>query len=194
MFFYNTFHTKFNIIESKENINTLKCNKYVVKEKFGSGSRNIGLNMTKQAISFSNGLINPLFQPYVEGEEFSVDGYCDINTKLMGLVIRKREIVIDGESKVTTTLSMENPLYRKIAKIVSELKIQYHFVLQFILSKKGEIFILECNARYGGASSVSLKSGLKSFEWFLNNDNKKSKVFYPKKQITQVRHEANIFL
>jgi carbamoyl-phosphate synthase large subunit len=195
MFFYNTFHTKFNIIESKENINTLKCNKYVVKEKFGSGSRNIGLNLTKkQAISFSNRLLNPLFQPYVEGEEFSVDGYCDINTKLMGLVIRKREIVIDGESKVTTTLSMENPLYRKIAKIISELKIQYHFVLQFILSKKGEIFVLECNARYGGASSISIKSGLKSFEWFLNNDKLKNQVFLPKKQITQVRHETNLFL
>ena len=112
----------------------------------------------------------------------------------MGLVIRKREIVVDGESKVTTTLSMENPLYSKIAKVISVLKIQYHFVLQFILGKKGEIFVLECNAGYGGASSVSLKSGLKSFEWFLNNDKLKNQVFYPKKQITQVRHETNIFL
>jgi carbamoyl-phosphate synthase large subunit len=89
---------------------------------------------------------------------------------------------------------MENPLYRKIAKIISELKIQYHFVLQFILSKKGEIFVLECNARYGGASSISIKSGLKSFEWFLNNDKLKNQVFLPKKQITQVRHETNLFL
>ena len=100
----------------------------------------------------------------------------------MGLVIRKREIVIDGESKVTTTLSMEKLCIGRLLRL-NELKIQYHFVLQFILSKKGEIFILECNARYGGASSVSLKSGLKSFEWLLNNDNKKAKCSIQKNKL-----------
>ena len=74
------------------------------------------------------------------------------------------------------------------------MKIQYHFVLQFIIDNKGKIHVLECNARYGGASSLSIKSGLKSFQWFLEHNNFNKKLFIPKKQITQVRYEDNLFL
>lgn len=193
--FYETFSTKFNLIKTSEQIDDIKQKQLVVKETSGSGSRNIGLNLTKEkALLFSKKLNKPIFQPYINGEEFSVDGYCDMDYKLLGLVIRKREIVVGGESKVTTILTGNNPLYNHIIKIINEMKIQYHFVLQFIIDNKGKIHVLECNARYGGASSLSIKSGLKSFQWFLEHNNFNKKLFIPKKQITQVRYEDNLFL
>ena len=149
--------------------------------------------MKEQAKKISQTLEHPIIQPFIEGEEYSVDGYCSESFQLLGLVIRKRSLVLNGESKVTEVIDSNSGLYYKVKEVINSLRIQYHFVLQFILTPEGEINILECNARYGGASSVSIHLGLDSFKWFIEGYESDAQVI-PAKRVFQIRHEANLYL
>lgn len=194
--FYNTFKSFVNVIPTFENVEDLDngCNSLVVKERFGAGSTNLFLKKTKeQAKKISQTLEHPIIQPFIEGEEYSVDGYCSESFQLLGLVIRKRSLVLNGESKVTEVIDSNSDLYSKIKQVINHLKIQYHFVLQFILTPKGEVYILECNARYGGASSVSVHVGLDSFKWFIEGFESELQIL-PANRTVQVRHETNLYL
>lgn len=194
--FYHEFNSSINIIPTFEKIDDLNIssNCLVVKERFGSGSTNLFLKQTKeQAIEICKELKQPIIQPFIEGQEYSVDGYCSEKFKLLGLVIRKRSKVVNGESKVTDVIDSNSNLYKRLEDVISKLNVQYHFVLQFILTPKDEIHILECNARYGGASSISIHLGVDSFKWFIENHESELQIV-PTKSITQIRHETNLYL
>jgi carbamoyl-phosphate synthase large subunit len=140
---------------------------YVVKERYGSGSVGIGLKLSwTEAQEHAKQLQNPLFQPFVEGQEWSVDLYRSRMGQMIGCVARQRNVIQKGESQITTTV-----LYPALQTLCSELanglNIQGHAVVQVIEEGKGQFHIIECNPRFGGASTASLAVGLDSFYWFL---------------------------
>ena len=64
------------VIQTEISCNKIKSNSFVVKEQFGAGSNNIGINLDQsKAIKHSTRLDNPIFQPFIKGEEISVDLY-----------------------------------------------------------------------------------------------------------------------
>ena len=70
------------------------ADRYVVKERYGAGSRNIGLNLDrKAALAHAAGLEHPVFQPYIDGTEVSVDAWVDRHHRVKGLVHEGRERV-----------------------------------------------------------------------------------------------------
>jgi carbamoyl-phosphate synthase large subunit len=151
-------------------VNAVQTERVVVKERFGSGAKNILLNASKEeARNFSKELENPIFQPFVEGREFSVDCYVDRSGICRSVVTRSRDVVVDGESQVTT-IAKERALTQKAAAFVERHKLQGHSVLQVLQNATGTRLI-ECNARFGGASTLSEHVGLKSFLWFLREAN-----------------------
>ena len=38
-------------------------------------------------------------------------------------------------------------------------------MLQMFITPQNEFFLIECNPRFGGASTLSIKAGLESFKW-----------------------------
>jgi carbamoyl-phosphate synthase large subunit len=166
--FYEKLSTMgFPVIQTTEDVHLLQSNAIVVKERFGAGSENIALNITvEQAIRHASKLKNPVFQPYIPGEEISVDIYIDLHGKTKGVVLRRRELIVKGESQVTTTFT--NPGIEKIFSDLAErLGLYGHIVMQAIVDSSGKIQIMECNSRFGGASTLSIAVGLDSFFWFL---------------------------
>ena len=146
-------------------INEVKFDRYVVKERYGSGAYYVGIDLTKdQALAHSKNLKSPIFQRFIKGEEISVDCYVDSNRIIKGMVLRTRTFVLNGESVITTTI--ENALIEdKLRFILSELNFYGHIVLQIICDEQNEIHIIECNTRFGGASTLAVKVGLDSFYW-----------------------------
>lgn len=139
----------------------------VVKERWGAGSISIGIGLTKsQSQEHAAGLDEAIFQPMVKGVEFSVDAYVTLKGDVKGLVIRKRERVVNGESQITCTVNDEI-LNDKFRSIIEKLNVYGHIILQAIIDDKNEINIIECNCRFGGASTLGLRAGLDSFYWFL---------------------------
>lgn len=67
-FFFKNNQVDFNIKTSLDVKDLVGVDFFVVKDRFGSGSKNIGLNLNKEeAIEFSKRLLNPLFQEYIRG-------------------------------------------------------------------------------------------------------------------------------
>lgn len=143
----------------------------VVKERFGAGGRNVGINLRKEdAVKHAKNLACPIFQPFIDGEEISVDMYITKNGILKGMIMRKRELVVDGEAQITTTFY--NMRLEELCIRFSQKHSFYgHLTLQVIQDKSNEFHIIECNPRFGGASTLSVACGLDSFYWFILESN-----------------------
>lgn len=184
-----SFHT----IPTCTRIDELTCRRFVVKERFGSGSKNVLLNGSKaEALTRAKTLKEPIFQPFIEGNEYSVDTYVDQKGICVGSIVRAREKVVGGESKVTTYAPNE-ALAKSVEALVVKLGLKNHAITQAIVNEQG-IFIIECNARFGGASSLSYKMGLESFLWFLQETAHQPLTFTLHTDVTRlVRVEQDVF-
>ena len=140
--------------------------RWVVKERFGSGSKNIRLDVSaEKARSSLSRFENPVCQPYIEGPESSVDLYIAQNTAPKGCIVRTRDVVIHGESQVTTTTERPD-IEETCLEAAADIGLTGHALFQIIEDPRGTLKILECNCRFGGASSLSVAAGLDSFYWF----------------------------
>jgi len=138
----------------------------VVKERFGAGSVGIGLNLSyEEAVKHAKTLEQPIFQPFILGEEISIDSWIGKTGKVAGVVLRRRDRVIFGESQVTTTFT-DKLLEKQAVEFISKLELRGPVVLQAIVSE-GELHVIECNPRFGGASTASIAVGLDSLYWSL---------------------------
>lgn len=174
-------------IETALDSDTLDAQRFVVKERFGAGAKSMACNVSKEeALHHAKQLQEPIFQPFIEGKEYSIDCYVDKNMACRGVVVRSRDVVVNGESQVTTIVH-DRELAKKAAEFVTCHSIQGHSVLQVFKNANGS-FLIECNARFGGASTLSDYAGLKSFLWFLQEVNGVGfKVTLTDKIIRQVR-------
>lgn len=157
----------FPAVEAVDDINNLSSDSFVVKERFGAGAHKIGLGLGReQALAHAGKLENPVFQPYIAGKEASVDVYVDRTGKVKGAIARTRDLVVHGESQITTTFENKN-LEQLCAGLAEKLGINGHAIFQVIIDEDEDFHIIECNSRFGGASTLSLAAGLDSFYWFL---------------------------
>ena len=140
---------------------------FVVKERHGAGSLSLGLNLPyAAAVAHAQTLQEPIFQPFIHGREISVDGYVNRAGQVHGLVARTRDVVVRGESQVTTTIH-DPALVARLTPLVAKLGLYGPFVLQALLTDDGGLHIIECNCRFGGASTLGIAAGVDSFFWFL---------------------------
>lgn len=138
----------------------------VVKERFGAGSRSIAIGLSLfQAQRHATGLADPLFQPFVTGDEISMDAWLTSGGALHGLVLRRRDRVVNGESQTTTTFR-DARLEAQAADILERLDLSGPVVMQAIVTEMG-LAVIEVNARFGGASTASLSVGLDMLYWSL---------------------------
>jgi carbamoyl-phosphate synthase large subunit len=187
-----------NVIPTYVSAKEVQSYHLVVKERYGSGSEGIGIKLVRdEAVTHSLQLQNPVFQPYIEGKEVSVDCYIDNKKNIKGIIMRSRDKVINGESQITTTFHNER-LYLLCGAFIKNYNFYGHVILQ-IIQNQDKYHIIEVNARIGGASTLSFQIGLDSLYWFLleaNNqdlsryvlDIDKTKIF------KQVRYPADEIL
>ncbi len=155
------------IVPTAEDINGIEGSVFVAKERLGAGAKNIALNVSKKdAIKHARRLNAPIFQPFIAGKEYSVDFYITRNGTPKGAISRSRDLIRNGESQVTTT-ARKPALEKFCATVAKVLKLRGHLVFQAVEDKVGVYHILECNCRFGGASTLSMAAGLDSFYWFM---------------------------
>jgi carbamoyl-phosphate synthase large subunit len=185
-------------INSDLRVDNCDSNYFVVKERFGAGSLSIAINVNKEsAVKHSKTLENPLFQPFIHGTEISVDSYVTQSGIVKGIVTRYRSVIDNGESVITESFFNES-LNNELLEILTKLNLYGHVILQIILDMNNKIHIIECNSRFGGASTLSIEAGLDSFYWFLheaNCINIDNMPFQLKKQkITQIRFPQDLIV
>lgn len=156
----------FPVIPASASPEDLAAPRFVVKERYGAGSRNIGLGLSlAEAVKHAELLESPVYQPHIEGQEISVDLYVTSAGRCKGVVLRRRIKVVNGESQVTETFRDEK-LETMFAEFAERIDIYGHAVFQAIVTASGSCRIIECNARWGGASHLAVAAGLDSLYWF----------------------------
>lgn len=141
--------------------------RYVVKERFGAGARSIGVGLNRfDAIRHATELVAPIFQPEISGVEISVDGWVDDCGLVRGVVLRTRDVIVSGEAQVTTTFKNAE-IEMLVRNVIEALQLRGHVVMQAFMGVEGGVQLIECNARFGGASTASIAVGLDSIFWSL---------------------------
>lgn len=197
-FYHHCVNSSISAVQTEKNIESIQSNKYVVKEQFGAGSLSMGLNLNAaDGIAHAKKLQYPVYQPFINGNEFSIDVYVQKNKQVKGIIIRKRELVENGESQITYNVSNQQ-LKECCIAFAKSLNFYGHIVLQAIVDKQGNPWLIECNARFGGASTLSIQCGLDSFYWFLLESNGVDITSYPfiydeERTYKQVRYMADKF-
>lgn len=139
---------------------------FVVKERFGAGSKRIGLGLSRTAaLDHAKGLENPIFQPFVVGVEISIDGWISKAEDVTGVILRRRDVLTAGESQITTTFK-DMGIEKDAVNVIKALRLRGPVVLQGFITADG-LKIIECNPRFGGASTASIAAGLDSLYWSL---------------------------
>lgn len=139
----------------------------VVKERFGAGSRSIAIDVGRaDALRAAASMHCPVFQPYLRGEEFSVDAWVSRSGVVRGPVVRRRDTVTNGESSVTTT-TRDRTLESLALSVLAWLPARGPVNLQIIRTSDGCPHLVEVNTRFGGASTCSLHAGLDVWRWEL---------------------------
>ena len=87
--------------------------------------------------------------------------------KLSKYFIRKRDYVEDGESKITSTVKSYK-FKKLLEKYLNTFKLYGPVNFQFF-EYKNKIFLIECNPRFGGATTFSLSCGLDLFYYSILN-------------------------
>jgi carbamoyl-phosphate synthase large subunit len=185
-------------IPASTDINQTTWEFYVVKERYGAGSRKIGLNLGREfAARHGATLEYPIYQPYIAGQEISIDAWLDRNYQVKGLVLRSRDQVIDGESQVTTTFR-DAQIEVIVKGVLQTLKLRGPVVLQAIIDADNNLHIIECNSRFGGASTLAIAAGLDMFYWSLLESYGVDVSEYPfdrvSGEIRQIRVPSDIYL
>lgn len=181
------------IIPTAKSPEDLNGSLFVVKERYGAGSRGIGLGLSRDAVlEHAKMLENPIFQPFIAGHEISIDAWVSKDGEVPGIILRHRDMVVAGESQVTTTfrdVSLENDAL----KVIKALNLRGPIVLQAIVTDKG-LQVIECNPRFGGASTASIAAGLDVLYWSLaelENNNFKPVFYRAKNEVKQVRYPVD---
>ncbi len=139
---------------------------YVVKERWGAGSEDILLDLGREEASDrSIPMQSPVFQPFIRGREVSADLYAEQAGTIKGVITRHRKLVVEGESQITCSFR-NGPLEDLCRELAEKLNLYGHIVLQVLIDDNNDFHIIEGNARFGGASTLSLALGLDSFYWF----------------------------
>lgn len=154
-------------IPAHERVDDAGPGPFVVKERFGAGSRAIGLKLGADAArAHAATLESPIVQPFVEGCEISVDAWLDRRGNAKGLVLRRRDRIRNGESEVTTTFR-DAAIESQCRRVLEALGLAGPVVMQALIEADGRLHVIECNARFGGASTTGIAAGLDSLQWSL---------------------------
>lgn len=103
-----------------------------------------------------------LFHPFISAREYSIDMLMGIKPgQVLQCVVRERVDVRGGEAKISKIVSMPD-LEREASHIASAIGLVGHNVMQAFFTDEGDIYHIETNPRFGGASNLSIKAGLDS--------------------------------
>jgi carbamoyl-phosphate synthase large subunit len=140
----------------------------IAKKRFGFGSRD-------QFVAFAAHELEVLLarqaseefivQPFISGQEYTVDAYVDRAGHLLAALSRKRIEVLAGEVDVSET-HHNAKILELTARALAFPGWEGPITLQFIDSAQGPVTI-EVNPRFGGGVTHSIHCGLDMPRWLL---------------------------
>jgi len=130
----------FPTIASSLELNETNSSSFVVKERFGAGSKSIGINLSRrEALVHAGTLTDPIFQTFIKGREYSVDLYIQSSKKVKGAICRTRNKIVNGESQITVTEN-NTELAEICSQFAEALKLYGHVIFQVLKDEAGDFY------------------------------------------------------
>lgn len=104
-----------------------------------------------------------VIQPFVFGEEYTVDVFCDFCGNPIYITPRKRLAVRAGEV-LKTEICQDKEIIDEVKMLISHFKPCGPITIQLIRNSEGEDYYIEINPRFGGGAPLSMKAGANSAE------------------------------
>ena len=134
-----------------------------IKPLDGSSSINTFKVTKKDELDFfMNYIEKPMVQEFMEGEEFSVDVFCDFDSMPITIVPRQRIATRSGEIAKGQVVR-DREIINDVKRMLDILKPIGHITVQCMKTKKG-IEYIEINPRFGGGAPMSIDAGADSCE------------------------------
>lgn len=133
--------------------------------RFSEGSADAQLVNSVSTLESLKRLPHGVFTKYLVGREYTIDGYKDLQGRLLSLLSRERLSIRAGEVEKTVT-SLQPELLALVRRVLDELNFVGPITAQAI-EADGEFFITELNLRYGGGVTLSIAAGMNSPEWLV---------------------------
>lgn len=139
-----------------------------IKPKDGSSSVNAFKIENKSELKiYAEHIGDYIIQSFIEGEEYTVDIFCDYAGNPIFITPRIRLAVRSGEV-LKTKISMDEKIIAEGKKLIQAFKPCGPITVQLIREKNtGDDYYIEINPRFGGGSPLSMKAGAKSAEALL---------------------------
>ncbi|MCR5100448.1 MAG: ATP-grasp domain-containing protein [Butyrivibrio sp.] len=107
-----------------------------------------------------------IIQPFVSGEEYTIDIFCGFDNKPIYITPRKRLAVRSGEV-LKTQMLMDLKMIEESKQLLEKFKAVGEITVQLIRGRKAEDtedrdYYIEINPRYGGGAPLSIKAGAES--------------------------------
>lgn len=139
-----------------------------VKPKDGSSS--IGAHRADDIVdlrAFALQLDEYVVQPFVKGDEYTVDVFCDFDGRPITVVPRRRLAVRSGEV-LKTRIDLDERIIRECNQLIEAFKPCGPITVQLIRdADTGEDWYIEINPRFGGGAPLSMLAGADSAEHVL---------------------------
>lgn len=134
-----------------------------IKPKSGSSSINtFEVNNIDELATYRSLIKDPIVQDFMEGKEFTVDVFLDLDGNLVTVVPRLRMATRSGEISKGKIIK-DREIIEDIKRLVEVLKPIGHITVQLMKTNKG-IEYIEINPRFGGGAPMSIQSGADSCE------------------------------
>lgn len=138
----------------------------IAKLKFGCGSKGIKIYSENESRTYKR-QDDYIYQKFIIGEEYTVDGYINRQGECLCCVPRKREYVLGGEV-VNSSIVWDERLINLTEKIGLELGCIGPYGIQYIIEENtNKIYIIECNSRFNGGSTFSIAAGCDMINWII---------------------------
>lgn len=166
----------------------------IIKPRFGRGSAGVNKAADEEALKFySKRVKEPIFQEFIDGIEYTIDTFADLDGRPLSIVPRIRLQVESGVSMRGKTV-FDREIIGYCKKIVEKLKLFGPACIQCIKNKNGVKFT-EINPRFGGGSILSIKADptiiVNLIKIIKGEKPIKSKGF--KKGLTMLRYYSEVF-
>lgn len=132
-----------------------------IKPKDGSSSINTFKVENKEQLDFFlNYVKEPMVQEFMVGTEYSVDVFCDFDSRPITIVPRVRLAVRGGEI-AKGVIHKDRDIINDVTRLLNVLKPIGHITVQCMKTEKG-IRYIEINPRFGGGAPMSIDAGADS--------------------------------
>lgn len=131
-----------------------------IKPKDGSSSIDAyKVENEEELHSFAERVADYIVQPFIEGQEYTVDILCDFNGRPIYVTPRQRLAVRSGEV-LKTCMAHDEQIEQECLELIHHYKPCGPITVQLIRQKDtGMDYYIEINPRFGGGAPLSMKAG-----------------------------------